>query len=196
MKTKILTLVLFAAISASCLAAGGPMTVKAVNKLSFSRPSQTIELSAKDLAPLGEKDLIRIHVKDAAGKVLLCQAVDMDGDYAPDQVIFQADFAAGESKTFTVYVGDKWVYAKDQFRAYGRFVRERFDDFCWENDRIAHRMYGKALETWVREPLTSSTAVRAFGSHGGGVFSTTIASSASAAATSSLRRCSFFCVWR
>ena len=157
MKTRILTLVLLATLSASCLAASGPLTVKAVNKLSFSRPSQTIELAAKDLAPLGEKDLTKIHVKDAAGKDLLCQAVDTDGDYTPDQVIFQADFAAGESKTFTVSVGDKWVYTKDQFKAYGRFVRERFDDFCWENDRIAHRMYGKALETWVREPLTSST---------------------------------------
>ena len=72
-------------------------------------------------------------------------------------MIFQADFAAGESKTFTVSVGDKWVYTKDRFRAYGRFVRERFDDFCWENDRIAHRMYGKALETYFREMLVSST---------------------------------------
>ncbi|MGA2797754.1 MAG: DUF4861 family protein [Thermoguttaceae bacterium] len=157
MKTKILTFVLIAALTATCLAAGGPMTVTAVNKLSLSRPSQTIELTAKDLAPLGEKDLMRIHVKDAAGKDLLCQAVDTDGDYTPDLVIFQADFAAGESRTFTVSVGDKWVYTKDQFRAYGRFVRERFDDFAWENDRIAHRMYGTALETWVREPLTSST---------------------------------------
>jgi hypothetical protein len=157
MKTRILTLVLIATLSASCLAASGPLSVKAVNKLTFSRFSQTIELSAKDLAPLGEKDLMRIHVKDAAGKVILCQAVDTDGDYTPDQVIFQADFDAGESKIFTVSVGNKWVYTKDQFKAYGRFVRERFDDFCWENDRIAHRMYGKALETWVREPLTSST---------------------------------------
>jgi hypothetical protein len=36
-------------------------------------------------------------------------------------------------------------------------VRERRDDFAWENDRIAHRMYGAALETWAQEPLTSST---------------------------------------
>ena len=157
MKTRILAFLLIAALAATCLAAGGPMTVKAVNKLPFSRPSQTIELTAKDLAPLGEKDLSKIHVKDAAGKYLLCQAVDTDGDYTPDMVVFQADFAQNESKTFTVSVGDKWVYAKDQFRAFGRFVRERFDDFAWENDRIAHRMYGKALETWVREPLTSST---------------------------------------
>jgi hypothetical protein len=157
MKTKILAFLLIAALPLSCLAAGGTLTVKAVNKLTFARPSQTIELSAKDLAPLGEKDLMKIHVKDSAGKELLCQAVDTDGDYTPDQVIFQADFAPGESKTFTVSVGKKWVYSKDQFKAHGRFVRERFDDFAWENDRIAHRMYGKALETWVREPLTSST---------------------------------------
>ena len=156
MKIRILTLILIADLSASCLVAG-PVTVKAVNKLSLSRPSQTIELSAKDLAPLGEKDLTKVHVKDAAGKDLLCQAVDTDGDYTPDLVIFQADFAAGETKTFTASVGNKWVYTKDQFKAYGRFARERFDDFAWENDRIAHRTYGKALETWVREPLTSST---------------------------------------
>lgn len=135
----------------------GQATVTAVNKLQIARPDQTIELSAKDLAELGENDATRIHVKDATGKELLCQAVDTDGDYTPDQVIFQADFAAGQSQTFTVTVGDKWVYTKDQFRAYGRFVRERFDDFCWENDRIAHRVYGKALENYVRELLVSST---------------------------------------
>jgi hypothetical protein len=135
----------------------GRGTVTAVNKLQIDRPGQTIELSAKDLAILGEKDLTRIHVKDATGKELLCQAADTDGDYIPDQVIFQADFAAGQTQTFTLTVGDKWVYSKDQFRAYGRFVRERADDFCWENDRIAHRMYGKALETWAGGPLISST---------------------------------------
>ena len=36
-------------------------------------------------------------------------------------------------------------------------MRERRDDFAWENDRTAHRMYGKALETWAQEPLTSSS---------------------------------------
>ena len=45
---------------------------------------------------------------------------------------------------------------KADFRAYGRFVRERRDDFAWENDLVAHRMYGAALETWAQEPLTSS----------------------------------------
>jgi hypothetical protein len=56
-----------------------------------------------------------------------------------------------------VTTGAKQVYTKEQFKAFGRFVRERFDDFAWENDRIAHRTYGKALETWEGEPLSSST---------------------------------------
>jgi len=35
-------------------------------------------------------------------------------------------------------------------------VRERHDDFAFESDRVAHRMYGPDLENWKKEPLTSS----------------------------------------
>ena len=153
---KVLTVVLLVALPALGNAAT-KLTVKATNKLQFARPSQTIELVAGDLTPLGEKDLAKLHVNDAAGKELLCQAVDADGDETFDLVIFQADFAPGETKTFTITTGTKQVYTKEQFKAFGRFVQERFDDFAWENDRIAHRTYGKALETWEKEPLSSST---------------------------------------
>jgi len=159
MKTKIPSLLaLIFALPAVCSAAT-ELSVKAVNKLQIARPSQTIELTAKDLAPLGEKDLAKIHVRESSGRELLCQAVDTDYDdyHKPDLVIFQADFAPGETKTFIVSAGRKHEYAKDDFKAYGRFVRERFDDFAWENDRIAHRTYGKALITWKGEPLTSSS---------------------------------------
>jgi hypothetical protein len=158
MKTiqKILALISFAALPVFCHAA--PLAITAVNPSSFARASQTIELSAKQLAPTGEADLTKIHVQDATGKELLCQAVDTDFDdyHKPDMVIFQSDFAAGETKTFTVTAGAKQTYKPEQFRAYGRFVRERFDDFAWENDRIAHRTYGTGLIAWKGEPLTSS----------------------------------------
>ncbi len=156
-KTKLLPLALFVSLPGLCLAAD-QLTVKAVNSLQIARASQTIELSAKDLAPLG-RDLERLHVKDAAGKELLAQAVDSDFDTyrKPDLLIFQADFGPGETKSFTVAAGKKHEYKKDDYKAFGRFVRERFDDFAWENDRIAHRTYGRALETWEGEPLSSST---------------------------------------
>jgi len=134
------------------------LTVTAVNKLNIPRQSETIELNAQALAPLAEKDLMKLHVRDSSGKELLSQAVDTDYDdyHKPDVLIFQADFQPNETKTFTVVAGPKREYAREDFRAYGRFVRERFDDFAWENDLVAHRTYGKALITWKGEPLTSS----------------------------------------
>ncbi len=135
------------------------VTVQAVNRLSIARPHQTLELTSAQLSSLGAKELNTVHVRDSNGAEVLCQAVDTDLDayHKPDMVIFQADFAPSETKSFTVSTGAKNVCARNQFKAFGRFVRERFDDFAWENDRIAHRMYGKALETWAGEPLTSST---------------------------------------
>ena len=136
----------------------GQLTVTAVNRLKIARTSETIELKARDLAALAEKDLNKLLVRDSSGKEVLSQSVDTDYDdlHKPDTLIFQADFAPEETKTFTVTAGSKREYKKEDFRAYGRFVRERFDDFAWENDRIAHRTYGKALMTWKGEPLTSS----------------------------------------
>jgi len=134
------------------------LTVTAVNKLKIARPGETIELSQPALAPLGEKDLMKLHVRDSSGKEVLSQAVDTDYDdyHKPDVLIFQSDFQPNETKTFTVIAGAKREYSREDFRAYGRFVRERFDDFAWENDLVAHRTYGKALITWKGEPLTSS----------------------------------------
>src|SRR5919106_466825 len=134
------------------------LTVTATNRLKVARESETIELNAQALTPLAEKDLMKLHVFDGSGKEILSQAVDTDYDdyHKPDILIFQADFAPNETKTFTVTAGKKREYTKDDFRAYGRFVRERFDDFAWENDRVGHRTYGKALRTWKGEPLTSS----------------------------------------
>src|SRR5690242_21768006 len=91
--------VLFSMLTAD---AADQLTITAANRLDFTRANQTIELSAKQLAPLGENDLEKIHVQDSTGKELLCQAVDTDYDayHKPDEVIFQADFAPGETESF------------------------------------------------------------------------------------------------
>jgi hypothetical protein len=152
-------ILLLTALPAAAFAATSQLVITATNQLPFARASQTIELTAAQLVPLGEKNLAKIHVRDAAGQELICQAVDTDFDAfrQADIVIFQSDFAAGEAKIFTVTAGPKQEFKPEQYKAFGRFVRERFDDFAWENDRIAHRTYGKALETWEGEPLSSST---------------------------------------
>jgi len=93
---------------------------------------------------------------DASGAEVLSQLVDMDGDETADEIVFQTDFGPKESKTFQLKVGQRHPFARDDYRVYGRFVRERHDDFAWENDRVAHRMYGPELETFAKESLISS----------------------------------------
>ena len=136
---------------------GAAVTVR--NALDVARPSETIVLSGAAIRKaMAADDLRTIHVTDeASGTEVLAQAVDLNDDGVFDEVIFQADVGPGATRSFALSVGPRHVYTKDQFKAYGRFVRERRDDFAWENDRVAHRMYGKALETWAQEPLTSST---------------------------------------
>ncbi|HXC99074.1 MAG TPA: DUF4861 family protein [Verrucomicrobiae bacterium] len=155
---RILISALFAAVPMLSPAAES-LTIKAINQLQIPRASQTIELTVGQLALLGETNLEKIHVRDAAGNELICQAVDVDYDelHKPDIVIFQSDFAPGETKSFTILSGSRQQHRPQDVKAYGRFVRERFDDFAWENDLIAHRTFGKALETWKGEPLTSSS---------------------------------------
>ncbi len=138
---------------------GNSLTIKAQNELDIARSSETIVVAAQDLLKFVRvSDWKTLHVTEVGiGKELVRQNVDMNGDGTMDLLLFQADFKPGETKSFVVKTGDVQLPTKDQFKAYGRFARERYDDFAWENDRIAHRMYGKALETWQAEPLTSST---------------------------------------
>jgi len=131
--------------------------VKVSNPLPSARQSETITLPLADLRKATPSlDARQLIVLDGSRDEVLSQLVDMDGDEVPDNLVFQAEFASGETKIFTVQAGVRRAPSREQYRVYGRFVRERHDDFAWENDRIAHRMYGPDLESWKAEPLTSS----------------------------------------
>ncbi|MDF3066361.1 MAG: glucuronyl hydrolase [Polyangiaceae bacterium] len=127
------------------------------NPLPEARGPETIAVKLGDLQrivpTLEPKKLL---VVDGAGRVQLSQLVDTNGDESVDELVFQTNLAAGESKTFRVQPGERKPFKASDYKVYGRFVRERHDDFAFENDKLAHRMYGPALETWKAEPLTSS----------------------------------------
>jgi hypothetical protein len=151
------------AIAALCVAsAGNALAATAIvsvrNPIDLARSSETIALDAAKLRSLmGVDDIRRVHVRDqVSGKDLLVQAVDTNDDGAFEELLFQVDLGPKETRRFLLNVGEPQIPRREDFKAYGRFVRERRDDFAWENDRIAHRMYGAALETWAQEPLTSS----------------------------------------
>jgi hypothetical protein len=140
------------------LAAPPGVTVTVRNPIALARPSETIVLQAAELRQLlGVDDVRKVHVRDqGSGQELLVQAVDSNDTGVFDQLLFQAGFAPRQTRTFLLSAGERQIPRLEDYKTYGRFVRERRDDFAWENDRIAHRMYGPELETFPREPLLSS----------------------------------------
>jgi hypothetical protein len=155
---RLSSLVLFPALAATLAAApGAAVTVR--NPIDIARPNETIVLDAAGLRTLLPVDDVRkVHVRaEGSDKDLLVQAVDVNDDGVFDQLLFQADFAPKQTRVFLLTVGDRQLALAADYKTYGRFVRERRDDFAWENDRIAHRMYGKELETFPRDKLISSS---------------------------------------
>jgi len=127
------------------------------NPLAEARGPETVSLKLADLLRIAPAlEPAKLVVVDAAGHSVLSQLVDTNGDETPDELAFQATLGPSEAKTFRIQAGERQRPRAQDFKVYGRFVRERHDDFAFENDRVAHRMYGPDLETWLKEPLTSS----------------------------------------
>ena len=67
-------------------------------------------------------------------------------EQAPDTLIFQVDLAPGETRTYSLVDSAALAAVPAPLvKTMARYVPERYDDFCWESDVIAHRTYGLAL---------------------------------------------------
>ena len=131
--------------------------LKVENPLAAARGLETISVKLAELQRIVPSlDPAHLVVVDGAGHALLSQLIDANGDEAFDELAFQTTLGAGEAKTFRIQQGERQPPRAGEYKVYGRFVRERHDDFAFESDRVAHRMYGPDLETWKAEPLTSS----------------------------------------
>lgn len=81
-----------------------------------------------------------------AARLLPAQELTLAGSAGPKTLVFQVDLAPGETRTYRVLpVSALAAVPSFQVKTHARFVPERQDDFAWENDRIAFRMYGPAL---------------------------------------------------
>ena len=138
-----------------------PAVVRVTNPSSFRRDCETVAIYFpnlyKYLPPV--QQMADLNVMDGLCSRLLPSQCYVKSGYTnalQDTLLFQVDLAPGESRTF--YVLEPLLPAVPQpvIKTFARYVPERQDDFAWESDRIAHRMYGPALETWKAEPLTSS----------------------------------------
>jgi rhamnogalacturonyl hydrolase YesR len=115
------------------VASSKPVRVQVKNPAAFARHTETVAVTIEKLpqAPV---------VLDGPTSRIL------DSQVVGDELLFQVDFAAGAAKEYLILPRAALAAVPSPLlKTFARFVPERMDDFAWESDRIAHRMYGPAL---------------------------------------------------
>lgn len=123
---------------ASCSNKTKDIQITVENTCDFDRATELVEIPIESIsAQVALSDTAQTYiVKNSKGEIIPTQ-ITYDG-----KLVFQSGIKANESVTFTITTGDKQEY---KALTYGRHIQERKDDFAWENDRIAFRIYGPAL---------------------------------------------------
>jgi hypothetical protein len=126
------------------VASAKELMITVSNPSKTDRKAETIEILWQKLHKLKDINPKEIIVKDLeTGKEIPSQVIYL-GLETPQSIIFQTDLSQSETRKFII---EKGVPANYQSKVFGRQVPERFDDFAWENDKAAFRMYGEALES-------------------------------------------------
>jgi unsaturated rhamnogalacturonyl hydrolase len=132
----------------AAIKAGPCVRVIVHNPAQFARLSETVELEWNGLAErLKISDASKMVVMDGAlSRILDSQPYASNPGLAPDKLLFQADLAPGENRSYIVLASAALPAEPHALaRTYARLVTERMNDMAWESDRIAHRMYQLAL---------------------------------------------------
>ncbi|MGO4377080.1 glycoside hydrolase family 88 protein [Pseudoduganella sp. RAF19] len=73
------------------------------------------------------------------------------------QLLFSVNIPAHDTHRYLLLPADRLAAVPPaDVKTHARFVPERLDDFAWESDRIAHRVYGPAIIKDPKEHLISS----------------------------------------
>ena len=107
------------------------------NPGNFDRPVEMVEIPLHRLPEKIRPGEGQTYVLRNARQEALPIQITYDG-----KLIFQPGLKAGEKAGFTLSAGVSQTFTP---KTYGRFITERKDDFAWENDRVAFRVYGAAL---------------------------------------------------
>lgn len=135
---KSLFLVMLAILALACKEEA-KLTVEVENTSSFERLGEIVEVKWSVLQ--SSMNATSFVVKDIKGNEIPSQVVYM-GNKDPQALIFAVDVPANSKASYFINIG---IPAEYERLTFGRIVPERKDDFAWENDRIAFRVYGPAL---------------------------------------------------
>ncbi|MDP4203411.1 MAG: DUF4861 family protein [Bacteroidota bacterium] len=135
MMKKLVIALMAIVVTSTAFAASLKVTV--ANTLGFDRNKEIVSVSMAVVKQKLGDDAKSFIVIDAKGAQVPCQITANKLT-----LIFPATVKANGSAVYEIKAGTPEKFA---VKTFGRFVPERKDDFAWENDRIAFRMYGPKL---------------------------------------------------
>lgn len=150
-KHSALALGITAALGLSApVALAAKATIVLHNDAKLARPADTIVIAFAEVKKaLPDLTFDQVIVRDAKGAVIPSQVTAMKhihhGPAEYDDLIFQRDFLANEQRVTVTIESTTQPQLPFPSKVWAGYVPERWDDFAWENDLVAHRAYGPAL---------------------------------------------------
>ena len=127
------------------------------NKLDFQRTEVTSikrEKLSRLLSKHPEKD-IRIK-KQGSSIYSTTQWIDYNQDGISDELLFLADVKPNDISNYEIVI-DNTPIPETPISTFSRFVPERTDDYTWENDKVAFRVYGPKGQQEALQGIAGST---------------------------------------
>jgi hypothetical protein len=147
------------ALLLSCKSLKPALNVTVKNTLKFDR-KEVVSLSYSQLYPLLKKyPANTIRVKQIKfGNILPLQWVDNNRDgTADDELLFIANVKSLSDEKYQIIIDSSSITPEPEIQTYCRLVPERSDDFAWENDKVAFRVYGPKGQQEARAGVPGST---------------------------------------
>ncbi len=159
MTTRKYCLYILVAVSAiSCNVTHKNMEVEIKNDLDLER-NEVVSVSSSllhSLLSIAEEKDIRVK-SEATNTYIPLQWIDYDKDGKSDELLFVANVKPLSSAKYLLVADAGSVEPQSTITTYSRFVPERTDDYAWENDKVAFRVYGPTGQKQALEGVAGST---------------------------------------
>lgn len=124
-------------------------TITLYNSSAIDRSNEVVEIPWSLIAARYKNiDTNALVIRQKNQSENIVYQFEYHGQPTIQNLLVEVSIPAGKSITLQFSKGKKPVFDP---KTYCRYVPERKDDFAWENDKIAYRMYGKALELTPKE---------------------------------------------
>ncbi|WP_418603601.1 DUF4861 family protein [Hwangdonia sp.] len=143
------------ALLSSCKNKEKAIVISVKNTLNLERTFETVELSKSFLKA---EDLSKTGILNTETNSLeITQTVDNDGDGVMDVILFQPKIKGNTTNTYKIVNVSEEEKPKAPELCYSRFVPERTDDYTWENNKVAFRVYGPTAQKMVEDNVPGGT---------------------------------------